>query len=888
MTTGPRWPEVSRHLRGRAVARVSRFGTWEPTAAVFLLVICLLLPPIAGAQVKVVRRVLILNELGAASPAINLIDGEIRDRLERSPYQIELYVESLETTLFPDPATQKEFLESYIHKYRDRKPDVIIAVGPSPLHFLTQSHEKFFADTPVVFCVSTPEMVGNPKFDSSFTGVWEMPDFTKTLEAALKLLPETRHIVVVGGVAAYDRANEAILRDGLHGYEARFDITYLTDLDMPTLLERLKRLPTNSIILQAGISEDAAGTRYIIATQSNPMVAQNANAPVFPAADMADVDVGQGAIGGYVVSFSKEGQIVADDAARILDGEKPKDIPIVRGANAYVFDWRALKRWGLKERDLPPGSLVLYRQPSFWELYRRYIVLGLLVFLAQLVAIASLLWQRAQTRKAQTQLVRSFGELHESEERFRSAMQNVASGLYTLDLQGLVTYVNPAAEAMFQWTNADLLGKKMHDVTHYKHPDGTAFPASDCPGLQVLTKAIELREHQDAFIRKDGSFFPVVFSASPLKRGDETIGVVVGFRDDTLRQQAERAIQESEERFQLVANSAPVMIWMSGVDKLCIYFNQPWLAFTGRSLQAELGNGWAEGVHPDDLQRCLKTYQDAFGRREPFQMEYRLRRHDGEYRWISNQGVPRYNSEGSFAGYIGSCIDVSERRLAEEALASVSRRLIRAQEEERTWIARELHDDFNQRIALLAMNLETLKQDLPTSKVTRRIEEARKQTSELASDIQTLSHRLHSSKLELQGLIGAARGLCRELSDRHNIEITLRSHDIPKELPQEVALCLFRVLQEALQNAVKHSGVQQFEVSLKGALNEIELTVHDAGTGFDPAEAMSGHGLGLTSMRERLKLVNGQLSIDFQSPRGTTIRARVPLSPDITSGRKFE
>ena len=129
MTTGPRWPEVSRHLRGRAVARVSRFGTWEPTAAVFLLVICLLLPPIAGAQVKVVRRVLILNELGAASPAINLIDGEIRDRLERSPYQIELYVESLETTLFPDPATQKEFLESYIHKYRDRKPDVIFAYG---------------------------------------------------------------------------------------------------------------------------------------------------------------------------------------------------------------------------------------------------------------------------------------------------------------------------------------------------------------------------------------------------------------------------------------------------------------------------------------------------------------------------------------------------------------------------------------------------------------------------------------------------------------------------------------------------------------------------------------------------------------------------------------
>jgi signal transduction histidine kinase len=220
----------------------------------------------------------------------------------------------------------------------------------------------------------------------------------------------------------------------------------------------------------------------------------------------------------------------------------------------------------------------------------------------------------------------------------------------------------------------------------------------------------------------------------------------------------------------------------------------------------------------------------------------------------------------------------------------VNRSLIEAQEAERAWLARELHDDVSQRVALVAMTLETLRQDLPPSEgqSIRCIEEAKKQIGELVSDIQALSHRLHSSKLELQGLIGAARGLCRELSDRHNIEIILDSRDIPKELPQEVALCLFRVLQEALQNAMKHSGVRQFEVSLKGALNEIQLTVHDAGAGFDREKAISGHGLGLTSMRERLNLVNGQLSIDSQFLRGTTIRARVPLSSDITSGGKPE
>jgi PAS domain S-box-containing protein len=857
-----------------------RLGTWEPNAAVLLLAICLLLQAPAGAQVKLVRRVLILNELGpVASPAINLVDGAIRDRLARSPYNVELYAESLETTLFPDPAAQQEFLESYIHKYHDRQPDVIIAVGPSPLHFLAQSHDKFFPDTPVVFCVSTPGMVGNPTLDSSFTGVWEMPDFAKTLDVALKLLPDTRHIVVVGGVAVYDRANEAIIRDGLRSYDARFDVTYLTDLDMSTLLERLGRLPKHSIILQAGISEDAAGTRYIVATQSDPLVARVANAPVFPSGAMADVDVGQGAIGGYLVSFAKEGEIAAADAARILDGEKPKDIPIVRGASAYMFDWRALKRWGLREADLPPGSLVLYRQPNFWELYRRYVLLGLLICGAQLVAIVALVWQRAQRMEAQRRSIRFFSQLHESEERFRLAMVNVASGVYTLDLNGLVTYVNPAAEAMFGWTNAELLGRKMHDVTHYKHPDGSPFPASDCPGLQ-LHKGVELHEQEDMFIRKDGSFFPVVYSASPLKSEGRTVGIVVGFRDDTQRREAERAVRESEERFRLMADTAPVKVWMSGLDKGCTYCNRRWLQFTGRPMEAELGNGWAEGVHPDDFTRCLDTYTHAFDRRLPFQIEYRLRRHDGEYRWVLASGAPQFAHDGSFSGYVGSAIDVTDHRLAREALSNLSRSLMDAQEKERAWIARDLHDDVGQSVAVLALQLNDCAQVLPSGTPEHAtVQKACDQVDALAHDLRGIAHRLHSAKLEHLGLALAVAALCRDLSEQHHVKIDFNHSGIPGNLSKDIALCLFRVLQEALNNALRHAGVGQFTVTLRGTPTEIQLEVSDTGIGFDPEVAISGQGLGLISMRERLRLVKGDIFIESRPGRGTTIRARVGLSP---------
>ena len=186
----------------------------------------------------------------------------------------------------------------------------------------------------------------------------------KTLDVALRLQPGSRHIVVVGGVSSFDKHLEAIYRETLRSYEASLDFTYLTDLDMPGLLERLKHLPDHTIVLYTHFGMDAKGTRYIGASQAGPMIAATANAPVF---GPSDVDLGHGEVGGYLQSFAREGKIVGGIAVRILNGERPQDVPIVRGANAYMFDWRALRRWGFRENDLPPGSAVLFRPPSFWE-----------------------------------------------------------------------------------------------------------------------------------------------------------------------------------------------------------------------------------------------------------------------------------------------------------------------------------------------------------------------------------------------------------------------------------------------------------------------------------------------------------------------------------------
>ena len=208
------------------------------------------------------------------------------------------------------------------------------------------SHEKFFAGIPIVFGGTSEQQADNPPLDSHFTGCWEMFEPAKTLDVALRLQPGSRHIVVVGGVSSFDKHLEAIYRESLRSYEANLDFTYLTDLDMPALLERLKGLPAHTIVLYTHFGMDAKGTRYIGASQAGPMIAATANAPVYAP---SDVDLGHGEVGGYLQSFAREGKIVGGIAVRILNGERPQDVPIVRGANAYMFDWRALKRWGFRE-----------------------------------------------------------------------------------------------------------------------------------------------------------------------------------------------------------------------------------------------------------------------------------------------------------------------------------------------------------------------------------------------------------------------------------------------------------------------------------------------------------------------------------------------------------
>jgi ABC-type uncharacterized transport system substrate-binding protein len=279
----------------------------------------------------------------------------------------------LDTVLFPDPAAQQELRDFYIRKYQNRRPDVIITVGPSPLKFMLEVHQKAFPGVPIVFCLPYGNAPGTPALDSNFTGVENDMAPAETLEIALRLQPGTKHVVVVSGVSDFDKQGRALVMQHLKAFTDQIDIRNLTDLAMPDLLERLRQLPNHTVVLLVSVGQDAEGTRFK-SNEVGPMVADAANAPVF---SLFDVFLNHGEVGGYLSSLNGQGKIAGDMALRLLNAEKPQDIPRVTGVNAYMFDWRALRRWGLNESVIPPGSIVLNRESTVWESYKSYFIGGI-------------------------------------------------------------------------------------------------------------------------------------------------------------------------------------------------------------------------------------------------------------------------------------------------------------------------------------------------------------------------------------------------------------------------------------------------------------------------------------------------------------------------------
>jgi len=465
----------------------------------------------------------------------------------------------------------------------------------------------------------------------------------------------------------------------------------------------------------------------------------------------------------------------------------------------------------------------------------------------------------------------------QAKELFQYLFEQASLGIAVEDLEGKILVANPALCSMLGYRENELCGM---NCSQFANPEDSQ---DDWALFQQLRAGvIDRYSLEKRYVRKDRTQLWGRLNVSLLKNIDEGTPLVFAFVENiTERRRTEDALRESEQRFRLAAYAGKMFSyeWDAATDVVVRSGEYAEMLCTDRVTDVTTGQQISAKVHPDDREKVLAADAALTAEKPDLRVSHRMAGPDEGVIWVEKTGRAHFNEQGQLLRIVGMVADITDRKLAEAALADVSRRLIEAQEQERSRIARELHDDIGQRLALLAGELEQLHQDPPDlAEVRRRMGELEKQASEMATDIQTLSHELHSTKLEYLGPVAAMRGHCQELGEQTKVKVDFKSQDLPTPLPPDISLCLFRVMQEALRNAVKHSGSRHIEVGLWGTPDEIHLAVSDHGIGFDREAAKESRGLGLVSMEERLKLLKGTISIESQPNRGTTIHARVPLS----------
>ncbi len=360
---------------------------------------------------------------------------------------------------------------------------------------------------------------------------------------------------------------------------------------------------------------------------------------------------------------------------------------------------------------------------------------------------------------------------------------------------------------------------------------------------------------------------------------ERMLGITV---DITERKRAAEALEESEEEFSLAFEAARLGWWVWNEETGRVVMSQGTREVLGLSSETEVTlDNFLNAVHPEDRERVYRKWWQSFDEGAHFLVEYRVLRLDGSVRWVEARGRAYSGSRGRLVQIVGITTDITERKNSEEALRTLGGRLIQAQEQERIRISRELHDDICQRLALLGLELESLRDNTEAEgpRLRDMAEHLVQFTTEIGMSVQALSHELHSSKLELLGIAPAIKSFCAEFSHQYHVKVEFGSN-VAQTLPREISLCLYRILQEALHNAVKYSGVREFFVQLRNEPGAVELVVRDFGAGFNVGAVTAGRGLGLVSMQERVHLVNGILSVESEPQRGTTIRARVPVEEE--------
>jgi signal transduction histidine kinase len=453
---------------------------------VTVLVFLFLIPSILAAPDNT-RRILVLYPVSDGHPGLFLHDQSLRSTFKAASRQhIELYNEYLDSVRFPDVEHQGRLAEFLRHKYSGKKFDLVISPLAPSLDFVLKYRNVFAPGIPVVFSVIEQRELNDRTLAPGIAGVPMKIDLEPTLAQALQLHPKSRRVAVVAGKSRTDAYWAAAARQAFRQFESQVDFVYLVGLPMGDLLREVARLPEGSIVYYIHVFEDGLGQSFIPAEVAE-LLSRAANAPVY---GHYRTYLGRGIVGGRVVSFETEGETAAKLALRILGGEKPESIlPSEAVDNSFTFDWRQLQRWGISEASLPAGSVVLSKNPSFWELYKWHMISVISLCVVEALLILGLLMERTNRRRAEGGLRQSQRELRsltgrlihaQEEERRRIARElhddlNQGLALLAIELDLLAqrppkSDTPPLDRLRGLSGRVKQLSSAVHDLSHLLHP----------------------------------------------------------------------------------------------------------------------------------------------------------------------------------------------------------------------------------------------------------------------------------------------------------------------------------------------------------------------------------------------------------------------------------
>jgi PAS domain S-box-containing protein len=849
-----------------------------------------------GAESARPKRVLIISTGSRLAPGFMIVDQQLLQALGSAPsVPTEIYAENLDLVRFPSERYRQIFRDYLADKYAAHHPDLVILVFVGTLGIPGKLLPELFPGTPIVVAGLTEEEVRTEQFGTRVTGVAQRVNPRAMLESIIRLQPELRHIVVIGGTAEIDRQVLQRVKEAAQSIKSPIQIDFWDNLTMAKLREAVVAMPQDTAILYARMFRDAAG-QAVISSEVGRWIAQSANVPVYV---MTDASFGTGAVGGSLASAEAFGQRAGELARLILTGTAPSSLPFeIRTDSVPTFDWRALKRWGISESRLPPGSMVRFKPPSLWQQYYWYIAGALIVIAIQTAMIVDLLLQRARRRRAEASLV-------ESQQFMELATEAGGIGLWVRDLFRGDLWVNPRLRSLLGFGQADVLG--VDEVMARIHPDDRAQVMSVIQRAEETAIPFDL-EFRTAIPDTPERWLAVrgEFMRGPQGRLLRRMGTMI---DITGRKLAEEALWESEHRYRTLAETA--------ADVIITMDQNSTILFVNAAVEKILG------YVPDDLigRKITVLMPEPLRHRHMEGMRRYLETREKRLSWstVSFPGLHKSGREisleiafaesrmGDRSVFTGIMRDITERKRVEgelqqqrDELAHTTRVSLMGE------LAASLAHELNQPLTAILSNAQAAQRFLSANRVD--IEEMREILHDIVEDnnrageiIRQIRALVKKEELEFSSLDLAS--ICREIVLLVHSDAVLRnvrvSLDIRPDLPYARGdkVQLQQVLLNLLLNAfdaMKDCPADERDVSVRAELDGrdmLQISVSDHGPGltsdqldkvFQPffTTKCEGLGMGLSISRSIVEAHGGWLWAENNPNRGATFYFALPIAKE--------